>query len=124
MKTHNFTLFTALLSIALTFGAALASSADTHESAPKPQQHKEEVFIEAAHELDLVLMAYQSRLQDAQAYEVDQIKINLAADAKRVLEKYGLTSDELARYRREVEAATKAPLKDPAFRGIVQKLNQ
>ena len=128
MKTHNFTFVTTAFGV-LGLAAFLSGVFTSHLARADEPQHKEpqygeEVFIQATRELDQVLAAYHTRLRQVAAGEIDQVKINLARDAKQVLEKYGLTSEELARYRREVEAATKAPLKDPAFRGVINKLNE
>lgn len=84
----------------------------------------EEKFIGAAAELERMMTHYREKLKTAASEEINAVKIQMGQEAKNVLEKYGLSQEDLARYRREVEKATNAPLKDPEFRHIINKLKQ
>lgn len=124
-----FPLLLALL-LALMLAALPAQKSAGQTSAPAntagvtQENSAEEKFIGAAAELERLMGHYRDKIKAASNAQLDNVKIKMGQEARAVLEKYNLTQEDLDRYRREVEAATKKPLKDPAFRNVVDKLKQ
>lgn len=126
MKTQIFTLCILTLA-ASTFVVQAACAQPTDqplENAPDIIENKplEKKFIAAAGELESLMAEYRGKIKAAGSEHLDALKVQMGRDARFILEKYGLSDEELARYRQKVEKATKTPLKDPAFRGVVDKL--
>ena len=117
-----------LLALLLTAVPAHKSAGQTSVPANTPgdtqKNSTEAKFIGAAEELERLMAHYREKIKAASNAQLDNVKIKMGKEARAVLEKYNLTQDDLDRYRREVEAATREPLKDPAFRSVVDKLKQ
>lgn len=122
-----------VLSIFVVFsaGSAVAQTHVQHQPAPLPHQQKDitpekmEALLAASAELDAFFAAHHRKLERARPDELTPLQKALITKPKAILARHNLTSDDLAQWRKKLEAYGDIPeedMEDPHYSHVIKRL--
>lgn len=113
----------------IVFGGSLwAAQPAFAQNAPLKKEippEKLEALVSASAELDAFFAAHHRKLERAKPEDLGRLQEQLLTEPKAILHRYNLNSDDLALWRKQLEAYGDTPtqaLEDPHFYGVVNRL--